>query len=260
MSRYFDGVNDSVVYGGQGSDEVAFSAGCWVYLSETAGSGVGRALVSRHDGGNLNGWGFLVQYSGLARIARLRAVVRGSAATQTRTQANWTLPFDRWHHVAFTWEDEDASGFKFYVNGLLSSTDTSVGGGSANDSGLPYVIGNQSDNTSDFFGILAHVQVWSSLTISQQQVAQSGYLPGSISRQLVLYAPLWGYSNPEPNYTRFRLNPEGTVAGTVYSNSHPPISHVFATDRPRLEYSVLAAAAAVDSVASDAQSYASAYF
>lgn len=229
MARNFDGVDDLIDFGTCGDSFMRENQACtiivWGYTRGTNSSSLVRRLST-------NQVSFIINST---TAGKLRFVV--GAATNLDVVSSTNVTNNKWQSYAVTWGGDytQASSVHIYIDSVEVSYGTQTNGSGAlgDNSTAALTVGNNQALTSDYDGILAHVQIFTRV-LSASEIKQASYFPGSITNGLAFYAPLWGGS-PEPDYSGNRNN--GTVTGATVSSNNPPINGVFHPQRPNLYYS-----------------------
>ena len=113
----------------------------------------------------------------------------------------------------------DGAALKVYLNGVEDGT--GAFSGSADTTTGSAVIGRLGDLSADHFnGKAAYVHIYNR-GITQVEVTQLMYRPGSVTSGLVAYLPLWGVHSPEIDLSG--TGNSGTVNGATESTDGPPV-------------------------------------
>ncbi len=156
----------------------------WLYLDAFTsaadrvwckGTGVGSTkIIELHRG--TTAMHLLVDYSGTDLLRRTGTGV---------------LQLGRWTHWTVTWDGSTtAANAHIYKNAVEATYQaTTDGTGTFSDAGQPGTCGAGLAATGDLDGKLAHMQVWNRV-LSDGEIRQAMFLPGSVMPGLVQYYPL----------------------------------------------------------------------
>ena len=138
-----------------------------------------------------------------------------------------------WRHIVVTYDGSSAaSGVLVYASGSSVAMTTNNDSLTASiDNNIQFQVSGRAGANLTFAGLIAYVEVWNRAIVSQE-VLQSKNYPGSITRGLVGFWPLWGTASPEPDYSGQKNN--GTVTGAIKGTTEPPINGIFTVPRPEL--------------------------
>ena len=241
MSRKFDGVDDIIdipsgVIDGTGTLRMSFlidslpSAGSSGILIENMGNNAkGLALI-------LNAGGDLDVRFGAPSGAQRDVLLEVSSLTT-----------GVWHNLAASQKfsfDLGAQISYLFINGVLEdeSQKHHVPGGQTTDNSTFLGARDEAGTQTNFFdGKIAHAQFNQTLC-TRGECLQLTRFPGSITREMIFYLPLWGFSAPEPDYTSNQNH--GVVDGAIFSGDNPPINGIFRPRRSEWQYAIPAAAPA----------------
>ena len=234
MSRSFDGVDDVINCGSSTSldDLGPLSIGAWINIISAGENGFG-AIWLKGDSSDSAGSKYFAN-SGVGQLAILFWITK-AAGDQLQRTASTQLNASTWTFVHMTWDgSNDFNNIHIYYNlSEVSYASASNASSIPSDAAFNLGIGNDpASGTQTFDGSIAHVQTWNRV-LSVNEMAQAMRFPGSITRGLIGFWPLWGGS-PEPDYSG--KGNSGTVTGALVSNINPPINRVFGYKRPRLKY------------------------
>ena len=160
----FDGVDDYVSIDPDDSINNAFHGGgtasAWIKLDSLGENNLGRILNKADDTFASDGWSFLVD--SLARPRTLTFMHGFSGLNAIFETDDNTLYFDKWIHVAVTYDCSDSNNVpKMYINGLpvnVVVTDA-PSGFAVDDSTEPLEIGNL-ETVRTFDGIIDEAGLW----------------------------------------------------------------------------------------------------
>jgi len=191
----------------------------WVFRDGTGGSGLGRHFFLV-DGANAEAVVF-----GTGAVNRAQTIY----ATPTETE-NTRESLSVWTHVAYRWSYTDpVSGdslIDLFLNGSNAGqvTNNAGAGAAAADGTITDVhFGNTSAHNRNFDGDLAEFALWGR-ELSDTEIADLalGMNPFAIPTDLVMYVPVYGAANPEPDLTgnSRTLTINGTVPDAA---NHPTV-------------------------------------
>ena len=234
MSMDFDGVNDIINNGtGTSMDNLITMSYCsWFFSDANPENNIGYILC-RTSGSTLGE--ILSRQTGTGSADRNIVFF-----SRYSTFGGWNSPAGsilnlKWYFVAVTYDGGSSSNNPtIYINGnsVAVNESTTPSGTYPNDSAYSTYIGNRpADTARTFNGKIAHVQMFNRV-ISQGEVKQIMFFPGSIRNGLVGYWPLLGSASPETDLSGNKNN--GTVTGAIKGTTEPPINGMFTIPRPEL--------------------------
>lgn len=228
MSRSHDGVDDWISFGNSGIDLTgSWTIGLWINTSSTtnnqrimqarqsAGADYSVQLVWRL-GSNVESVACSCYNDGTGKIKRMDGVSAGN-----------------WHFIAGVGSNIGTTNgvvdFVF-VDGA-TTTNTHTGGTATGTSTDEIRVGARTDGGGDYAGLTAHAFFFNrKLTINE--LNQEMRFPGSVQGNRILCAPLWGNTDPEPDYSG--NGNHGTVTGTIKGITEPPINGIFHPSKRRI--------------------------
>ena len=214
MAREFDrpsgdvAVNGSAVVSG-----TPLTMACWFKTTDNVN---GMALVSvATDGSDDNR--FTMIASGFVAGDPIRAIAKTTSVAAIDSSAGYSTGV--WQHAAAVFASPTSRSA--YVNGGNKGTSTT----SRAPSGMNQTALARSSTVTPmrYDGDLGEVAIWNvALTDAEIAALGRGVNPRLIRPgALAFYAPLWGTSNPERDYTRGQRHL--TLTGTTLSDEHPPV-------------------------------------
>lgn len=197
------------------------SVAAWINqdgIGETAGricnksSGTSSAL----SGG---GWAFhLRNNSGNQRVQFAQRW------TNTSTwYTNNNLSNGDWKHVCVTYDDTSSGNNPIiYVDGVSQTLTESISpsGTATSDVGDDLYIGDDQNSARAFDGQICYVQMWDKI-LTNDEVFECMYKPGSVRTNLVGYWPILGVDSPEKDLSG--NGNTGTVTGASENFDGPPV-------------------------------------
>lgn len=219
-SRDFDGVGDIINCGSAFTFLDALTPKtmiAWIYpetLGESSAGRIGNWVNSAATAGgtwrldNTGGNCMVFQHVGTTTLLR-----RSSAGTIT---------LNKWTAVAMTWDGSTtAANVHLYIDLIEPSYQTTTNGVSLGvDGTTDFIIGNITSGIRTFNGNIAYVQIFD-VVLTNSEIRQATYIPGSITRGLVGYWPLWGTASPEQDLSG--NGNTGTLTGTTENFNGPPV-------------------------------------
>ena len=166
----FDATDDYVDAGTgtslDGLGPVTFSA--WIKSAGAGELGLG-VIVTKDTTGAAGRVGFV--HDDTAPEVMALTLFKGAGATSlSRGSADNVIVVGTWQHVVCTWDGtNDNTKIRFYVNGTETAYGVGVNGTSlASDAGLPLVIGNRTDASRTFNGLIDDVRVYKRVLLVQE--------------------------------------------------------------------------------------------
>lgn len=234
MSRDFDGVDDIINYASPTIlDNLSpLSIVAWIYPETIGENNLGIICTKAPDVSTTNGWTFRTDNINTTNCLTFLCDFLGVGNVNLfKISTTNSIVLNRWSRVAVTWDGSStAANCKLYINGVEPAYHLSQNGQTnrGDDSGNSFCVGNEPTTTARTFnGPLAHIQIFNAL-LSNPEVNQAHFYPGSIQRGLVWYGGdslAFDYSGKGNN---------GTITGAVVSKNNPPINGVFTKPRPEL--------------------------
>lgn len=230
-SRDYNGTTSVLSIGDASQIQNIFSSGgtamAWIYVNTTGENSSGR-VFNKTNGTSSSptaGWAFAVRNGTTASDIDLQFLRKWSSSTGIPNwQINDVLFFDEWNYVGVTYSDSStANNPSFWVNGvnLGSGTEQTPPSGSAvSDATYTLHLGNSNNNDRTFDGLQCYYQIWNRI-LSESEIIESMYKPGSITENLVGYWPCMGDS-PERDLSG--NGNTGTVTGTSISANGSPVT------------------------------------
>ncbi|MBI2076324.1 MAG: LamG domain-containing protein [Candidatus Aenigmarchaeota archaeon] len=173
----------------------------WVYVKRNGTHPSGEYIVAKGVN-NAPGGGYSLQFDWLQNYS-LFTVFTNESGTVTITSAANSVPWNRWTHLAGTYNGSNAS---VYVNGIFA--DSAAGTGTINTSANPLRVGVRSDYPNvPFNGTIDEVRVYSR-ALSVDEV-RTQYLGGLQSHGSIV-ADKFRVVNTT-NSTNFYVSPSGQV-------------------------------------------------
>lgn len=227
MSRLHDEVNDWVSFGNSGIDLTGdWTIGLWA--RPTSGTNSQRVMQARQSTSAAHSVQIAWDLGGAGEVFSCSAFNDGTGLIK-----DGNASINQWHFVAGVGSNIGVSGVVdfIFIDGEASTTAHT--GGTATGSNTDEIrVGSRTDGGADYGGLTAHVFFFN-VKLSIGQLKQLMKYPGSIrNSSLILYAPLFGTSSVEPDYSG-RGN-HGTLSGTTKGTTEPPINNVFIIPQPQL--------------------------
>lgn len=240
MSRNFDGTDDFISFGDIDAIDSATSITVMLWLRhdtatadqgvfhkrDSVGSGI---LLFRDEVGAVSGRTDCYTW--------FVSETAGAGGTTTRIESATNSGSDGvWRHIACVCTVNNATGLRFYVNGVEDANSPVSTANIDTIDGLTaaFELGRRETAATYLDGQIAHLHVFNR-ALSAGEIKQIMHYPGSLRRSLLLYAPLWGGS-PEKDYSGNKNN-SISVTGVTMGSTDPPINRIFGAKRPRLWYS-----------------------
>jgi hypothetical protein len=151
------------------------SLACWIYPRSSGAGSAGR-IVDKDN--SLGGWFFSMK-----NTSQLQFVGDEFATATMVVVSTISLTLNAWSHVAVTWDgNPNGTNCKIYINGVLSGTTITAGSGNPDsDIGVPFCIGNRTqDNARGFDGYIDEMYVYNKV-IPQTQVQSVMNAPPAVS-------------------------------------------------------------------------------
>lgn len=235
MSIYLDGSVNGFVNCGNNQNKILsintpFTAVFWL-LQQKGGPSTQR-LISRSPGVS-NG-----MMIGTADNQTLTFFCFYSTTSMNVSTAAGTYKTDRWNSIAFVQDGGDIGrDLQVYLNlSIRAITSATSGIGNRLDNGGSDLNIGRTGNGSNFVGLMAYVQIFN-VMLSFLEITKATFYPGSIQRGLVGYWPLYGESNPEPDYSG--NNNHGVLGSTTAKGySDPPVNGIFLPRARRFPYTI----------------------
>lgn len=227
MSRSFDGVDDNINFGDVNAYDALpdFTVMAWLYLNAvTADGGI---ITKRPTGASQPGW--LLFFDDVASTGndRISFFVDNGPGINRRVESTTVETAGAWHHWAGVLDD-NADQMRLYKDAILNSSSggaTIAPGANA----AVMMIGNSTDiGTRKLSGIVAYGQIFNR-ALTQNEIRQSMFFPGSITRGMIGFFPLLGATR-EVDYSS--TGASGVVNGATVSSNNPPINGLFAFPKP----------------------------
>lgn len=193
MSYFFPGANSTNVQIQCGSRAVLddlpeLTAVLWAHPTGNGPAGTGTFL-GKNNGQGTSGWAF--QYT-----STVLAFIVGYDVTDLNTQVSVTsgLKLNQWHPYAVTWDGTvtSSTGVHIYKDlvDLPHSSDTNGDTTRDTDAAQNLLLGQNGGGTArNMMGYLSQVQLFNRV-LSDDEIRQVTYYPGSIKNGLVGYWPL----------------------------------------------------------------------
>lgn len=145
-----------------------FSIAMWVYSDEydadEGASAQDTYFISKYQDGNNYWW---IRTGSSSRVT-IKAQVSGGGAEINEVNGATSLTNGRWHHIVIS--VDVSANIKFYLDGVLTSTDTSYTSSTDLDNTGSLRLGSyQADANYGFLGRLKNVSIWNA-TLSQEKV------------------------------------------------------------------------------------------
>jgi len=145
-----------------------FSIAMWVYSDEydadEGASAQDTYFISKYQDGNNYWW---IRTGSSSRVT-IKAQVSGGGAEINEVNGATSLTNGRWHHIVIS--ADVSANIKFYLDGVLTSTDTSYTSSTDLDNTGSLRLGSyQADANYGFLGRLKNVSIWNA-TLSQEKV------------------------------------------------------------------------------------------
>lgn len=226
-SRLFDAVTEQLVVTDTTAIQGVFTAGgtasCWLNLN---GSGVASRLFDKTSGATLtptNGWMFYIQNASGINLRFWQSRGTGGMDRIGRI-ANTDLNIGTWYFCTVVYDSSSAANSpSFYLNGVAEgSTASNNGSGNPNtDVGNNLFLGGNNNDDRGLDGTLCHCQLWNRI-LTQDEIVESMYKPGSVRLNLVGYWPAMGSDSPERDLSG--NGNSATVTGATQSFDGPLIT------------------------------------
>lgn len=185
------------------------SFSCWYYVNGAGGANTGNLF--RRDSG--------VTWA-VAMNSSTTSMLFVPAFSTTSGNWSWTNAAGRWQHILLTYDGSStANNPVVYLDGALVSVSRNTAPvGTFQGTASSTFIGNRTDGTRNFDGMVAHVVVWNGVTLSAGDAVAlaSGINPIIIGPgPQLLNLPLSGINNPESDFINgASLSMTGTRLGT----------------------------------------------
>ena len=216
MPRDFNGTTSVLTCGTTLTLGGTFTFAIWMNPDGTGEGGSGRLLEKG------NGTNYAVFFVTTNQATRF-------LADWSTTDGGWTSDTTNstgvWTHAAMTYDDSSVANDPiFYINGVATTaTETATPTLTRGAESGSFRVGNNSGATRTFDGRLAYAQVFNRI-LSAVEIPQIMRWPGSITRGLIGFWPIWGGS-PEGDYSG--AGNSGTVTSANVHASDPPINGVY---------------------------------
>lgn len=234
MARSFDGVDDVITTAAVVPPSSGYTMSMWLRASDVTATDVFFVWGQRIASENYFNQNIILNKDIYFRIfeGSVLGDFIGRIATASVTSNNI------WYHICGTWDGGTTNAScKIFINGVQKD-DANSGSGiftGSNTNSIIKIFGAQEVTPSGydnlFSGQIAHTQLFNR-PLSAGEIRQIMQFPGSLSRGLIGYWPLWGSGSPEPDYSGNGNN--GTVTGAIKGTSEPPINGIFQVPRPEL--------------------------
>jgi len=235
MSLNIDGVDDTIACPASTKldnlSPVTYAVWAW---PDTAGeSSFGRMFDKNQFA---TSWFIRTSASAPATTDAFALNIARATTPLTRYSGNGVVTYTGWNHYCLTWDGilTSNAGARFWKNAIETAYNASGGAGSGNrtsDATEAQYIGNNSTGSRTFDGHLAFAHIYNR-ELRQNEIRQIMRFPGSITRNLLVFLPLWGISVLDPDYSGNALN--GTVTGAIKGTTEPPINGIFRIPTPQL--------------------------
>lgn len=213
MGRLFVRGTSYALAAGAGVTAAPLTLACWANLSDVTNSQ--RLMAVRDDSGLSDA--FALQAAGAVAGDPVRAV---TAAAGVSSAADSTTGYSAnvWFHACAVFDITTGTDRAAFINGGSKGTQTT----DRTPAGIAETI--IADNTLGPNGIIAEAAIWNvNLTDAEVAALARGVSPLRIRPgNLVFYAPLWGTSSPERDYTRNQNHL--TLTGSPAADIHAPIA------------------------------------
>lgn len=190
----FDGSDDVVTVHSNDKISNIFKEGgtiaSWIYLEDWGEGNLGRIVDKSNSTNAANGFSFLVSDSG----DELR-FSRGFSTSRGRWDApDSSLSLNTWHHVAVTYDENSSSNDpRLFIDGVSVTVteSTSPSGTATTDTSLALNIGNYSDGSRTFDGLIDDVRLYDRILQDHEIAAlAAGHMPATASGTFTLDANL----------------------------------------------------------------------
>lgn len=193
-----------------------FTFSIWLYRNGTGGGGGGRIF----DQTNTLSAIFV---SGGGTTIAFVWFFSGSSGTWT-----FTLPSTGvWHHLCIVYDATNTSNVPIiYIDGVAQTLSATQPTGTVGTQNGPPFLGNRTDGTRNWDGLMAHFAQWNNqlLTASEVSALSSGVNPLMLyPEKLTYYTPLDGVNNPEVDIIKGYIT---TLSGTALGRSEAPVMSV----------------------------------
>lgn len=229
MSRMFDGSTNSKLIKSSPNSQLLLnnssplSAVAWIFPMAAASLG-SRNIIAR---ASTIGTGIYFRLDN-GRTLTLASDYATDLSATSDNSANNLMPIGSWQPAGFTWDGStDGRIVRFYNHrgDVTGNSNGAVGIRADNGANNFTIGGHDAGNATCFIGLIAHVQVFN-VQLSAIEIQQAFYFPGSVTRGLVGYWPLFGYANPEPDMSGNKN--DLTISGNVTMDERqPPIGGMF---------------------------------
>jgi len=203
-TRNFNGSSDYIDSGDSSSFDATsgeLSVGAWVNWDALA---VLSMFVVGNVDGSSNGWNY--RYNPFLS-PQTELFIQGTTATAALTQSA-----TQWYYMGFSW-DIGTDQFFIQIDDTGSvSTDTASNTTTPTASSNSLKIGQEGNGVAFADGHISHVQIWDR-KITQHEHECAAFRPGSVTRNLQSYYPIYGQQSPEVDIGPLQNN--GTVTGTT---------------------------------------------
>ena len=161
-----------------------------------------QTIMSNDEAGSVNGWGARTSSSGNGNMHLTKPSVGGA-------NSSITTGTGAWKGLGYIVDNGTDVEFVHVTTTGTLTTDTVATANNCNSSTANARIGTEDAN--DFNGAINHVQVFSRL-LTNTEVQNAIWAPGSITNGLVGYWPGYGQLSPEPDIST--TGSDATVTGT----------------------------------------------
>jgi hypothetical protein len=223
MARDFDGTNDLILRGADdasldvgSTDSIAFAF--WVRM-DAAASGSSRAVTGKRQDSSPTSAGWMFSKSSNFLFFR---VADGSVRDDSD---GFDMASDTWYHIMALGNRGAVNQLVIYRDGVAQGAPTTITATGSWANAIAFRVGSEGSASSFWDGKFADMRVWikpgaafSTAEIQGLLSARFGAIP--YPNLLQLWWPLWGRSDPEPDWSSHALT--GAVTEALRFD-HPPI-------------------------------------
>lgn len=229
MSRSFDAVDDQINCGGGAvlTNLVKSTFAAWI-KPRIIGGDATPAICGKHASSSSRR---TFSLSDNTASATLKASIVTTGTTLIKTGAT-PIPFNAWTFVAMSWNgglSSASSNLRLWINAVEDSYSSSQDGTNTigTDGGGNFYIGCRFSTDQTFNGLISHLHFYNSF-LTQNELRQLMFNPGSIQRGLVGYWPLTSpaAAAQDSDYSGNR-NTGVPNGGVARSTDEPPISNMW---------------------------------
>lgn len=223
MSRNFDGVDD-YINTNLSTHYPTTSFFIWVKPAGWGEGNFGRIFDKRQSGSQVYLFYLDNDVTGESSTMALGRAFSSASGTNWTCLSN-TISLNTWQYIGFTYDDSNTGNEPiFYKNAIsVSYVEDVAPAGTASTNTDNYIIGNRGAQDRTFNGLMAYAELHN-VILSIGEIKLLMEYPGSVSRGLIGFWPLWGFGNsgssgPRDGGTFAEDTSVGFVAMSNYSNA-----------------------------------------